>query len=197
MITMKTNMIQINQKNNPITTIMIKQMMKRIKKYDTDKPEEQPNNNNNDQNDDEKDKEIDLNDYDFINNLKYNEDDVENGLFSFLGSDDLSIFTNPVDSGIVNVECSPLKSGGLPSMFISLKHESAYCITYAKSKENPPYFTVNTKDKYIIPTHYSLKNYSNGASWWIKGWSLEGSNDNGITWNTFDLIKGSDDLKGK
>ena len=42
------------------------------------------------------------------------------------------------------------------------------------------------RNKYLIPTHYALRNYSNGHIWYIQGWNLEGKCNNNDKWEIID-----------
>eukprot|EP01083_Nonionella_stella_P045969 123136_1 len=121
----------------------------------------------------------------------------ESGLFYYLGTNgETTAYTNPGDAKVVNVSSSPLKDACKCSAtsYVGLKHGVTYCITKAHSN---PEFAVDLRDKFLLPTGYALRNYSNGDRWWILGWNLEATNNNGKTWEIIDKRRDQDSLKGK
>eukprot|EP01083_Nonionella_stella_P209886 760377_1 len=131
----------------------------------------------------------------FIQELPYDRDNrAYVGIFSYLGINDLSISTNPVDAGVVDVYCSPLKgnAGCSPSKFIGLDHDACYNVT--KSTQHP-YFVVDLRHRYVIPTGYALRNYTHDTIH-NTGWEFQGSND-GQVWRTLHSVTDNHDLKGK
>ena len=118
---------------------------------------------------------------------------LPDGVFYYLGTNgNTAKYRNPYDSFLVDATSSQLKGSSQISSFIGLEHPVTYCMT--KSDENA-HFTIYLRDKYVNPHHYALRNYNNGAKYWITGWNLEGS-INGTDWTTLDEQRRNDELKG-
>eukprot|EP00456_Euglypha_rotunda_P023797 TRINITY_DN19668_c0_g1_i10.p1 TRINITY_DN19668_c0_g1~~TRINITY_DN19668_c0_g1_i10.p1 ORF type:complete len:216 (-),score=12.35 TRINITY_DN19668_c0_g1_i10:23-670(-) len=71
--------------------------------------------------------------------------------------------------------------------------ELVRCVT--QSTENA-WFAVDFVDKYIRPTHYSLKHYDSWDTECLRDWKLEGSNDL-LTWVLLREHKGDSSLRTK
>eukprot|EP01083_Nonionella_stella_P090267 252207_1 len=113
--------------------------------------------------------------------IKYDRDKLENGVFDFM------------DKSNLKIESSPLKRNDSPSLFVGLKHDVVYGVTKPNEES---YFSVHLQDKYLKPTHYVLRNYTNGRCYWNTAWNLEGSNNNGNSWDILHQVRDSDALAG-
>ena len=135
--------------------------------------------------------------YKFIANLRFDKKKlIQNGLFYNLGTqNNTQQYQHPYTSCIIDAHSSTLNGSCQISSFIGLSYKVTYCIT--KSNEQSQ-VVIDLKDKHVVPTHYALRNYSNGDGYWITGWNLEGKNDSDCkAWRVIDAQKRSDDLKGK
>eukprot|EP01083_Nonionella_stella_P168297 567797_1 len=88
---------------------------------------------------------------------KCNKSNITNGLFNYLNTTYPALDTKPFD-----VDSSPLKGSCKATQFIGLDHAVCYCITQAKECRSDNYFAVHLKNHYLMPSHYALRNYSNG-----------------------------------
>ena len=128
-------------------------------------------------------------DIECIATINFDESDIENGVFSYLG---LSAY----DPDEVEVSAFPKLKNSCDSLsaVIGVKQPTAYCIT--ESNKDSAY-SFRFQKLHFHPTHYALKNYWNGNEWWNTGWVLEGSRDDGQSFEILHKVTDSADLKGR
>ena len=112
------------------------------------------------------------------NELKYEQDFDQNGVFWALGSNfGRETYRNPVTIGKVAITTSPMEKDSKSSHeFIGTNKT----VTWTQDVK-PSFFSVNLKQFGLQPTAYTLRHFSKQAEYHLTSWEFQGSND-GIHW---------------
>ena len=104
-----------------------------------------------------------------------------NGVLYWLGTKRLTTpWRNPGQLGIVEVSSSPLAPEPKSSAVWAVTgREAVRCVTLPSQES---WFTIDLKEFYCRPTHYTLRHYSSWDTEAVRDWKLQGSND-GKKWS--------------
>jgi SPRY domain/Sad1 / UNC-like C-terminal len=101
-----------------------------------------------------------------------------NGILYWIGTNyGKESWQNPADAKRVMVTTSGLMGDSVPAAAV-VGRETVRCVTKAMSNA---WFAIDLVDKWVLPTHYTLRHYSSWDTECLRHWVFEGSND-GVTW---------------
>jgi len=113
--------------------------------------------------------------------FKYQFDFDTNGILYYIGTHgNKDPWSNPAKSGLVKVTSSGILHDSVDETAV-VGREVVRCVTKADPNA---WFAVDFVDKWVAPTHYTIRHYSSWDTECLRSWKFEASNDGGKSWLT-------------
>lgn len=126
--------------------------------------------------------------------FNYSSDLDTSGILYYLGTQGGSqAWQNPAKAGYVKVTTSGLLHDSVDESAV-VGREVLRCVTKADPNA---WMAVDFVDKWVLPTHYTVRHYSSWDTECLRSWRFEASNDHGLNWTLLREHVNDESLSGQ